>query len=469
MNDKRILMIEDDVNSARVVSRILEQEKYIVDYVTTGEAAYPLIKKKCYDLLIIDMVLPDVDGLILLKNAKKINPYILSVIVTAYGSITSAVESLKAGANDFLEKPLVPEKLLHVLHKVFEEQRLRNEIVALRSNLVQRYNYANIIGNHQKMQVVFQLIDSLKDTQAAVLITGETGTGKELIARAIHFQGSRQHQPFVSINCASIPDTLFESELFGFEQGAFTGAIKQKTGKLEQAQGGTVLLDEIGDMPMAVQGKLLRALQEKKIERLGNNRHVSIPLDIRIISATNKDLPSQISRQKFRSDLFYRLNVVNIHVPPLRERIEDIPLLVNHFLNKMTLEKGKSLPAVSRKTLSLLMSHDWPGNVRELENVLERSLILNPEKNLENVHFNTSMSHSPTPEEPGNAIVLDTELSLKTLKNRTMAELEKNYLNAVLEKYKGSIKSTAEHAEIDVRTVRRKMKRYDLDKWRYKE
>lgn len=466
MKTQQILIIEDDINSSKVLARILEKEGYSVDYVSSAENAYALIIKMEYDLLIIDMVLPNMDGLSLLKKVKEINPHILTVIVTAYGSITSAVKSLKAGANDFLEKPLVPEKLLHVLHKVFEEQRLKNEIVALKSDLVQRNQCSNIIGYHPKMQIVFKLIESLKDTDVSVLVTGETGTGKELVARAIHFQSNRQHKPFVAINCASVPETLFESELFGFERGAFTGANKRKLGKLEQAQGGTVLLDEIGDMPMAVQAKLLRALQEKKIERLGSEKCALIPLDIRIISATNKDLYSEVSHRKFRIDLFYRLNVVPIHIPPLRDHIEDIPLLVEHFLNKMARDKGKSPPGISEKALSLLMSHPWPGNVRELENVLERGLVLSQNQIIEDIPFLSKMTQLHLPKIP--SIVVDPKLSLKTIRNRAMVELEKDYLNIILQKYKGSIKRTADHAGIDVRTLRRKMKNYGLDKWKFK-
>lgn len=467
MKAEQILIIEDDINASKVLSLILEKEGYSVDCAPSAEEAYALINTEAYDLLIIDMVLPGMDGLSLLKKVKTIKPQILTVIVTAYGSINSAVESLKTGANDFLEKPLVPEKLLHVIHKVFKEQRLKNEIVALRSDLVKRNHYSNIIGKHPKMQRIFQLIESLKDNRdAAVLITGETGTGKELVARAIHFQSPRQHHPFVAINCAAVPETLFESELFGFERGAFTGAVKRKLGKLERAQGGTVLLDEIGDMPLAVQGKLLRSLQEKKIERLGNENCTSIPLDIRIISATNKDLYAQVSHQKFRIDLFYRLNVVPIHLPPLRERIEDIPLLAEHFLHKIARDQGKPLSRISEKALSLLMSHPWPGNVREFENVLERTLILNKNQIVEDIPFLSTMTQVHPLESP--AMVVDPELPLKEIRDRAMAEAEISYLNLILKKYEGSIKQTADHAGIDVRTVRRKMKSYGLDKWEFK-
>ncbi len=467
MQTQQILIVEDDVNASKVIARILEKEGYCVDCTSSAEKADILITKKEYNLLIIDMILPSMDGLSFLKHVKKKAPHILTVIVTAYGSINTAVESLKAGADDFLEKPLVLEKLLHVLRKVFEEQRLKNEIVALRSDLVKRSNYSNIIGKHPKMQMIFQLIESLKNNDAAVLVTGETGTGKELAARAIHFQGHRQHHPFVAINCASIPETLFESELFGFEQGAFTGAVKRKLGKLEQAQGGTVLLDEIGDMPISVQGKLLRSLQEKKIERLGNSISTAVPLDIRIISATNKDLESEVSLNNFRIDLYYRLNVMHLHLPPLRERIEDIPLLTEYFLSKIAREQGKQPPKISRKALSELMSHSWPGNVRELKNVLERTLILNNrQKIIDDIPFLSKTALSGLQETDD--LVVDPELSLKKVGKKALTKVEIRYLSIILKKYKGSIKHTADHAGIDARTVRRKMKTYGLDKWAFK-
>ncbi|WP_022667086.1 sigma-54-dependent transcriptional regulator [Desulfospira joergensenii] len=467
MNTQQILIVEDDINSSKVLARILTKEGYIVDTVSNAEDAYTMIVGADYDLLIIDMVLPNMDGLSFLKKITKEYPDILTLMVTAYGSITTAVEALKAGANDFLEKPLVPEKLLHVLHKVFEEQRLKNEINALKSDLMKRNQFANIIGSHPKMQIIFQLIESLKDTDVAVLITGETGTGKELVARAIHFQSHRRHQPFMAINCASVPETLFESELFGYERGAFTGAGKRKLGKLEQAQGGTVLLDEIGDMPMSVQGKLLRSLQEKKIERLGSNKAASIPLNVRILSATNKDLYMEVSQKNFRMDLFYRLNVVPIHIPPLRERIEDVPLLVEHFLNKISKDRGEPLLRISEKALSRLMSHPWPGNVREFENVMERAAVLNPGRVIEDIPFLPVMQDPETPSGPP-SMEVNPDHPLKTVCSQALAEIEKDYLNRVLQKYKGSIKLTAEHAQINVRTVRRKMKEYGLDKWEFK-
>jgi len=465
MEKRRILIIEDDVNTCTVLVRILLKDGYIADCAHSGEQAVSLISEKDYDLLMIDMVLPGMDGFALLKKIKKTNPDILTVIVTAYGSINSAVKALKAGANDFLEKPVVPEKLLHVLRKAFEEQRLRNEVAALRSDLSQRYQFANIVGQHLEMKIMFRLIESVADTISPVLISGETGTGKDLVARAIHYQSKRKHQPFVAINCAALPENLLESELFGYERGAFTSANKSKIGKVEQADGGTLFLDEIGDMPLAVQGKLLRAIQTKKIERLGGTR--SISLNIRIISATNKNLSHEIARKRFRLDLFYRLNVVPINIPPLRERVEDIPLLVDHFLEKLGRVKGNARWRISEKALSQLMAHSWPGNVRELENVLERALIFNQDHLIEDILFSNIKMNSSASEADSN-LVINLDLPLSTMRYRLLGRLEHEYLTKLLKKYQGSIKRTAAHAGLDVRTVRRKMKDFNLDKWDFK-
>jgi DNA-binding NtrC family response regulator len=465
MEKRRILIIEDDVNTSTVLVRILLKDGYIADCAHSGEQAVSLISEKDYDLLIIDMVLPGMDGFALLKKIKKTNPDILTVIVTAYGSINSAVKALKAGANDFLEKPVVPEKLLHVLRKAFEEQRLRNEVAALRSDLSQRHQFANIVGEHLEMKIMFRLIEAVADTISPVLIFGETGAGKDLVARAIHYQSKRKHQPFVAINCAALPENLLESELFGYEHGAFTGANKSKIGKVEQADGGTLFLDEIGDMPLAVQGKLLRAIQTKKIERLGGTR--SISLNIRIISATNKDLSHEIAQKRFRLDLFYRLNVVPISIPPLRERVQDIPLLVDHFLEKLGRVKGNARWCISEKALSQLMAHSWPGNVRELENVLERALIFNQGHLIEDILF-SNIKMNPSASEADSNLVINLDLPLSTIRYRIIARLEHEYLTKLLKKYQGSIIRTAAHAGVDARTVRRKMKDFNLDKWNFK-
>lgn len=473
MKTKKILIIEDDINSSTVFSRILEKNGYNVDCVSSGQQALSMIVKEDYHLLIIDVMLPDINGIDLLKKIRKINSSILTIVVTAYGSIDLAVKSLKTGANDFLEKPVVPETLLHILNKTFEAQHLKNEVMALRSDMLQRYQFANIIGKDPKMQMIFKLIESLANKTSPVLITGETGTGKDLVARAIHYQSKKSDRPFVAVNCAAFPINLLESELFGYEPGAFTGANERKIGKIEQADGGTLFLDEIGDTPLPIQIKLLRTVQTRKIERLGGTHPIS--LNIRIISATNKDLSNEIGKKRFRLDLFYRLNVVPIHIPPLRERKEDIPLLIDYFLKKKIQGKDKGLShgknkrrsRVSEKALSQLMAHSWPGNVRELENVLERALIFHQGHLIENVTFsNISMDESDP--ELGSGFSINTDFPLSTFRDNVLAKFEREYIIKLLKKYQGSIKQVASHAKVNVRTIRRKMKSFNLDKWDFK-
>jgi DNA-binding NtrC family response regulator len=465
MKFEHILIVDDDVNASTVVRRILEKKGYKASCAHSAEEALALLEEREFDLLLIDLVLPGMDGLTLLKKVKKMNSALITIIITAYGTINTAVEALKIGASDFMEKPLVPEKLFHVLQKNFEAQRLRKEVAALRSDLADRYRFASIIGKHPKMQRIFKLIESVSDTDSSVLITGETGTGKELVARAVHFQGNRAHRPFVVINCAALPENLLESELFGYEQGAFTGANSSKLGKLEQAEGGTVFLDEIGDMPMGLQAKLLRAIQEKKIEPLGSTRTAS--LSIRFISATNKELSKEIALNRFRMDLFYRLNVIPINIPPLRERNDDIPLLVDHFLDKLSKSMGTTRPHVSPAVMSRLMVHSWPGNVRELENVTERAIIENQGEIIEAVRF-SDVAMPPGADPAPRPLIKDPELSLKAVRDQIVSELEREYFKITLDRYQGSIKQTARHARVDTRTVRRKMRRFRLDKWDYK-
>ena len=468
MNMHEILIVEDDINSAQLIVRILEKEGYRAAHAPNAGQGLEMLNQTAYDLLIIDMVMPGMDGLSLLKRVKNRRPDLLTVMVTAYGSIGTAVSALKFGADDFLEKPLIPEKLLLVVRKLFEELRMKNEINSLKSHLAKYYYSGKIIGEHPKMQHLFRMIESVARTDSAVLVTGETGTGKDLVCRAIHHHSHRKDQPFVAINCAAVPENLIESELFGYERHAFSGADKPKAGKLEQAQGGTVFLDEVGDMPKPVQAKLLRALNDKQIDRLGSRTYSPVSLDIRIICATNKDLPRLIAAGEFRMDLFYRINVVNIVVPPLRERREDIPLLVDFFLKRITEKKGgKTNPVVTDHAMSLMMAHSWPGNIRELENIIERALILNPGPVIEQMPFSPKMNFSATAPRTV-ASPPDTALSLKEVTRQSLVRIEREYLQAVLKKFNGSIKDTARQAGVDVRTIHRKMKKLGLDKWDYK-
>lgn len=465
MQAYRLLIVEDDINSAKLLARVLQSKGYSVDYVSSAEEALGLLAEVDYDLLLIDLVLPGMNGLDFFKCVKETHSDVPAVIATAYGSITSAVDALKAGASDYVEKPIFPEKLLHILNRIFEARRLKDEVVALRADLFRRYRFSNIIGKHPKLQQIFGIIASLAGMDSAVLITGETGTGKDLVARAIHFESHRKNGPFVAINCASLPETLLESELFGYERGAFTGAHRRKEGKLEQARGGTVFLDEIGDMPLSLQSKLLRTVQEKKIERLGGIRQIS--LDFRIIAATNKDLTAELASNRFRLDLYYRINVVPVHLPPLRERPEDIPLLADHFLEKLAVKFSRPVPTLSGKALSSLLSHPWPGNVRELENVLECAMVFARGNVIDEIPFGRQSVQSPASDKD-QFDKLDSDLPLSLVRDQAVAQIEKQYLARLLKKNKGSIGRTAAQAEIDPRTVLRKMKLYGLSRFDFK-
>ncbi|MGH9626747.1 MAG: sigma-54-dependent transcriptional regulator, partial [Bryobacteraceae bacterium] len=360
-----------------------------------GSAEEALKRADRADLVITDLRLPGMDGLELLANLRRQNSFIPVIVVTAFGTVEAAVEAMKAGASDFLLKPFSLDHLLTVVQKAMEVRALRDENRKLREELGHRYQFDNIIGRSEPMQEVFSTITRVAPTRATVLLAGESGVGKDLIARAIHYHSPRRDKPFVKINCTALPENLMESELFGYEKGAFTGAVASKPGKFEQADTGTVFLDEIGDVPPSIQVKLLRVLQEREFERLGSNkvRHI----DVRVIAATNVDLRNALESGNFREDLYYRLNVVPMNIPALRDRKEDIPFLAEHFARKIGRDVGGRASSLSEAAMRKLVSSDWPGNVRELENVIERSIVLcaNPVLEAEDIRLDTSPRARP--------------------------------------------------------------------------
>ena len=374
-----ILVIEDNETMLEGISRTLERMGHRVVGVPDGLQGLEVCRKGDIDLVIADYKMQPMDGMEVLERVKRMDEDIDVVIITAYGTIELAVEAMKKGASDFITKPFSPDELKVRIDKVLEfrrarqrSQRLADENLYLRQEI--EVQYGEMVGSSEKMRKVFEKIEKVARTDSSVIIYGESGTGKELVARALHYRSPRREGPFVKVNCAALAEGVLESELFGHEKGAFTGAIRRKKGKFELANTGTIFLDEVGDIPPAIQVKLLRVLQEKEIERVGGEGPIKV--DVRIVAATNRDLPKMVEEGKFREDLFYRLHVIPIYLPPLRERKEDIPELVRHFLRKKCAQLGRKVPEVDPKALELLMEYDWPGNVRELENVLERAIVL---------------------------------------------------------------------------------------------
>jgi DNA-binding NtrC family response regulator len=369
-----LLVVDDDTTFRAVTSALLEDEGYAVTCAADGSEALTLLRERHFDLVLSDLVMAEVSGLQVLETAKTLNPATIVIMVTGFASVESAVEAIKLGAEDYLTKPCGNAELLLKVKRALAQRQKDEELARLRDVVAQSHSFGNLIGKSTRMQHVFRLAQQVASTDVTVLLLGETGTGKELLARAIHFNSPRRSGPFVAVNCAAIAETLLESELFGHEKGAFTGAIRQKPGRFEMAEKGTLFLDEVGDIPITTQIKLLRVLQEREFERVGGNE--TIKCDIRLISATNHNLEELMQEKKFREDLYYRLNVVPIKVPALRDRPEDVPLLAQHFLQKYAQALNKPIRKISEAAMNLLLQHKWPGNVRELENLVERAAVL---------------------------------------------------------------------------------------------
>jgi len=410
-----------------------------------GPQALEIIRKEKPAVLITDLVMPGMDGIELMKKAREIAPGIEVIIITAYGSIPTAINAIREGAYDYIEKPFCPERAELLIDKLMEHQWLLEENIALQQKLEERYRFENIIAKSPRMQQVIEVIKVVAKSNATVLITGETGTGKELVARAIHSQSHRRDRPFVAVSCAALPESLLESELFGHEKGSFTGAYAQKKGKFEVANRGTLFLDEIGEMSANVQVHLLRVLEEKEFSRVGGNE--SIKVDVRVISATNRDMKEAIAKGQFREDLYYRLNVVNIELPPLRERTEDIPLLAEHFLKGFALENRKEITGFSPEATDFLLIHEWLGNVRELENAVERAVILAQNSVIDVADLSQQ-----------NLVPAGSNASEKDLK-----QVEKDHIQNVLAETGGNYTKAARILGISRMTLYNKAKVYGLN------
>ncbi len=447
-----ILIVDDDKNICKMIEASLRKEKrYEIETALSGEACLRLIKENPPELVLLDIQMPGIDGIETLHRIREENPYIPVIMMTAHGTIERAVSSMKAGAYDFLTKPFARDRLLVTVNNALMNSSLRREVDELRSELKSKYAFANIIGQSGVMQDVFRSVEKVFNSNVTVLIQGESGTGKELIARAIHYHSTiRAGKPFVAVNCSALPESLLESELFGHEKGSFTGAVGRRIGKFEQANGGTIFLDEIGLMTPATQSKLLRVLQEREFERVGGNELVKV--DVRVISATNKDLEEEMKKGEFREDLYYRISVFPIKLPPLRERREDIPLLAGHFLQKYAKQEGKSIEGITPDALDLMMAYHWPGNVRELENAMERAMVLasGPEIGAKDLPAAVRSL--------GEKRIYESDNTLASW----IEKLEEEALRQALLECEGNISQTAKKLGIGRATIYRKAKKYGL-------
>jgi two-component system response regulator AtoC len=438
----KILVVDDEDIVRESLHDWLCGVGYQVACAVSGEEALEIIKKDKIKIMLADLVMPGINGIELMKEARKIVPTISTVIITAHATIETAITAIREGAHDYVEKPFCPEKVELLIDKLVEHQNLIEENISLRQKIKDRFQFEGIIAKSPKMLKIFELIKTVAPTNATVLITGETGTGKEVVARAVHHQSHRRNKPFIATSCAALPESLLESELFGHEKGSFTGAVERKKGKFEAGHGGTLFLDEIGEINSNTQVHLLRALEEKKITRVGSNEEIAV--DVRVITATNKDLKEMIIQNQFREDLDYRLNVVTINLPPLRERMEDILPLANHFLKKYAQENNKGLISFSPEVIEFMLHYSWPGNVRELENMIEHGVILSKDNAI-------SLAELPPD------IIQPTQT-----KGKTIDEVTKNHILNILEETEGNITKAADILGIQRMTLYNKLKKYNL-------
>jgi DNA-binding NtrC family response regulator len=461
MQMDNVLIVEDHDQLREQLGRFYEEEGYHVTTAASGEEALGKLAQEKFAIVVSDVKMPGIDGFQLARHIREKYSETDIILITAFGNIKQAVEAMKLGASDYITKPFQPEAIRLVSAKLIERRRLLQEVRELRERVQDEHRFENILSKSPKMLKVFDLIRSLAETDSGVMITGETGTGKELVARAIHNLSRRKAKQFVAINCGAFPDTLLESELFGYEKGAFTGAVQSRAGKIETADGGTLFLDEIETMAPPMQVKLLRVLQEREVERLGGNRKVKV--DMRVIAATNVDLSLCLARGTLREDFYYRINVIPVQLPPLRERLEDLPLLIEYILGRHPFARERNIRQVSSKVLDQMLAYHWPGNIRELENILERAIVKCAGTVLEEVDL-------PAP--PHRVVDMQFvngngggDTSLKQF----LLNSEKEYLRGLLIKYKGGIGPTAKEAKVDNKTLYRKMRRHGLHKESFKD
>jgi DNA-binding NtrC family response regulator len=441
----KALVVDDDLEMCGLLSDVLKGEAFSV--ITTHDSleASKILKKEELDIVITDLKMKGLKGLDLLEKTKQVSPLTPVIIITAFGTIESAIQAIKMGAYDYITKPFQMDELILTVKKALENRLLKKEVVRLKKEVESRYHFHHLIGKSPLMQKIYDLIERISDTSSNVLITGESGTGKELVAKAIHYNGIRKEGPFIAVNCAAIPETLLESELFGYKKGAFTDAKLDKKGLIFEANEGTLFLDEITEMPLTLQAKLLRVIEEREVRPLGDTN--SYPIDVRVVSTSNRDIKSFVHQGQFRGDLYYRLKVIDIELPPLRERREDIPLLAQHFINKFSNELKKKLSGVSEDALQFFLNYSWPGNVRELENVIQRAITLTRHEIILPEDLPITMIEEK-----------DENLIEKGLREKyTVDQLEKEYIKKVLLKVGGNKSKAAEILGFDRKTLYRKL------------
>jgi DNA-binding NtrC family response regulator len=441
----KVLVVDDDLEMCGMLFDVLKEEGFSV--ITTGDSleAAKILKKEEFDVIVTDLKMKGLKGLDLLEEANKVAPMTPVIIITAFGTIESAIKAIKMGAYDYITKPFQMDEIVLTVKKALENRLLKKEVIRLRKEVESRYDFHHLIGKSPSMQKIYDLIERISDTSSNVLITGESGTGKELVAKAIHYNGVRKEGRFIALNCAAIPETLLESELFGYKKGAFTDAKSDKKGLIFEANEGTLFLDEITEMPLTLQAKLLRVIEEREVRPLGETN--SYPFDVRIISTSNRDIGSSIQQGRFREDLYYRLKVIDIEMPPLRERREDIPILVQHFIHKFSKELKKGVSGVSEEALKILLNYSWPGNVRELENIIQRAITL-------------SQHEVILPEDLPPSMLQETDKNVleKAVQEKyTIDQLEKEYIRRILVEVGGNKSKAAEILGLDRKTLYRKL------------
>ena len=454
----KILVADDEQSMREFLEIMFKKEGYHVSLAPNGEEVLKLAEKEIFDLVLLDIRMPRLDGISVLKKLKAISPETIVIMITAYASADTAIKAMKEGAYDYITKPFKVEEIKLIIKNALEKKNLQQENILLKQVVRDRYHFDNIIGQSSKMLALYDLLEKVAPTKTNILITGESGTGKELVAKAMHYNSPRKDKPFVTLNCGAIPESLIESELFGHMKGAFTDAIATKKGLFELADEGTIFLDEISELPLLMQVKLLRVLQDKEFKRVGGTEDIRV--DVRIISATNKDLEEGVREKRFREDLFYRLNVIQIKIPPLREKREDIPPLTTHFLKKYSEELNKNMSTISPEALRILLNYDYPGNVRELQNIIERAVALESTQELTAQNLSSYLDEQlPLKKRP-----LDLEIPNEGIDlEKVVEDLERTLLLKALEKTKGIKKKAADLLHINFRSMRYRLEKYRLN------